>query len=338
MPRLFMISCYTFFVMVSCLGTALAENHRILLIASEKGEPYQSVIQAMQDRLSALGHGEGIRSYSLDHFKGRAKNILRREEGNTHDLICVFGTVATIALKELIFDDPKYPKVVFSAVTDPVGIGVINDFTSFPEHNFTGVSYPVPVEKRMAFVKALMPNARNIGLIYADMPQSQSYNKWLSDLIKTDPRYRDYTIFFRQVPFVKSAGGTIRMTKEAVRHIRELDTMVDLFLSPNDQLAVHAEFPGAVFELATKPLLGLGKAEVMEGWGATAAYYPSLEGMGQQTADMVIRLLDGADLKSVIPEEIKTFGMAFDMEKIRRFGIHVPEKMIRRAGSNILND
>ena len=342
MSHLFIVISCALFLTVSWFGDAWGREYRILLISSELGEPYQSVTQAMLAELSSAGYVQEknlwIRSYSLDHFQGRAKNILRQEKNTVYDLICVFGTVGTIALKELILDDPQYPKVVFSTVTDPVGIGVIDDFVSGPKHNFTGVSYPVPVDKRLDFVRALMPGAKKIGLIYADMPQSHSYNKWLSELVENNAEYQGYTIFFRKVAFVLSQGGKIRMAQEAVHHIKELDPLVDLFLSPNDQLALQPIFPQTVYRLATKPLLGVGKADVMERRGATAAIYPSPESLGRQTAAILIRLLEGATIKSLVPEEAREFSMAFDMEKIHRFNIHIPPEFKLKAGVNIVGD
>ena len=42
-----------------------------------------------------------------------------------------------------------------------------------------------------------MPKARTISLIYADMPQSRSYRRWLELLFAEDPRFRDMRIVFR---------------------------------------------------------------------------------------------------------------------------------------------
>lgn len=316
------------------------KQYKILLIASEHGEPYQSVIDSMTYELSKMGYIKDknltIKYYSLDHYKGRAKSILKQEADVNYDLITVFGTVGTIALKEIILDDPDYKKVVFSTITDPVGVGVIDDFINPPKHNFTGIAYPVPVRERFNFIKKVMPEVKKIGFIYADMPQSHSYNKWVKDFLKNDPEFKDYEIFFREVPFVKSKGGMIRMAKESKQYIKELDQKVDIFLSANDQLALQPFFPKNVYELSTKPLVGVGRPDVMEQRGATMAIFPTPEGIGRQTAKIMKRLLEGASVKEIIPEETNEFGIAFDMKKIQQFGIKVPEDILIQAGNNIV--
>jgi len=339
----------SFIVILVALFSAVCENreaccetkqHKILIVVSEEGEPYQSVIAAMTSELSKMGYEKdknlAVTYYSLDHYEGRAKRILENEAKVRYDLIAVFGTVATIAFKDLILDHPDYEKVVFSAVTDPVGVGVIEDFSHPPRHNFTGVAFPVPVRDRFRFIRRMMPNARKIGLIYADMPQSHSYNQWVRDLLKNDPEFKDYEILFREVIFAKSKGGMIRMGEESVKHIKELDPKVDLFLSANDQLALQPFFPKNVYEFATKPLVGVGRHDVMEKRGATMGIFPENDGIGRQTANIIRRLLAGASVKEVIPEEVKEFGIAFDREKIRKFGIEIPDDLLKQAGNNVV--
>ena len=219
-----------------------------------------------------------------------------------------------------------------------MGAGVIEDFASPPTHNFTGVTYAIPVEERIKFVKRLMPEARKIGLIYAEMPQSLGYNNWLRDYVKDNPGCHGCEIFFRSVPFVESKGGMIRMALESKKHIKELDQKVDLFLSSNDQLASQPFFPKNVYELSTKPLVGLNKKDVMEKRGAAMSIFPATKGIGRQTAKIIKRLLEGAPVKDVMPEKVKAYGVAFDMAKTRQFGIEIPDDLLRQAGQNIVNN
>ena len=313
-----------------------------MIILSEHGEPYQSALDCTLAELSAMGYVKDkdvtFTTYSLDNYKGRAVNILRRESQTPFDLIVVYGTVGMMALKAIIFDDPRYPKIVFSCITDPVGAGVVADFSSPPAHNFTGVAYPVPVHERLAFIRKVMPEARTIGLIFADMPQSHSYNQWLLDALNSDSRFAGYRILFRSVPFVESKGGKIRMAERSIRYIKALDPHVDLFLSANDQLASQPFFPRNVQDHATKPLVGINREDVMGRRGATMAIFPTAEGLGRQTAAMIQKLLAGALVRDVIPEKPVEFGVAFDMDKVRQFHLHIPETLLKQAGDNIITN
>ena len=214
--------------------------------------------------------------------------IWKKEKKNKYDVVFVNGTVAVMGFKKRAFDD-KQNKFVFGSITDPVGVGVIDDFENPPKSNFTGIFYPVKVEERLRFTKKIIPNARKIGFIFADMPQSHSYVEWIKKALKQD-EFKNLTIYYKSVDFVKSEGGHKRMTKIATKYVKELDSQVDLFISPNDQMGVQSPFAEMVYKTATKPLLGLGRKDVMDGWGATMSIYPDLKGAGKQIAHMIEQL------------------------------------------------
>ena len=291
----------------------------------------------MLTELESQGYAEGknlnIKYWSLGNAEGRAKRAWLQEQSKNYDVVFVNGTVATLNFKEFAYGNNKF-KFVFGAVTDPVGVGVIDNFESAPKANFTGVCYPVKVEERLRFIQKVMPNAKNIGLIYADMPQSHSYVKWVEAALKLD-EFKDLKFHFRKVDFVKSEGGHKRMTLLAKKHVKELDSKVDVFISPNDQMGVQEPFAKMVYETATKPLIGLGKKDVMQNWGATMSIYPSLEGAGNQIGKMIAKILKGAEVKEIIPQW-PSFGVAFDLKKAKKLGFKIPADMVEKAGADVV--
>ncbi len=315
-----------------------SQNYKLLIIDSQKGEPYKTVRETAMQELALLGLVDGknltVQYYSIGGYEGRLKSIWKKEADQNYDVIFVNGTLATKALKEVALDDGK-SKIVFATITDPVGVGVITDFESPPKHNFTGISFPVRVDDRLRFVQKVMPNARKIGLIYADMPQSHSYRKWVEKALR-HPDFENLEVIFRIVGFVKSEGGHKRMAMTAQKYIKELNDQVDVFLSPNDQMGAQAPFAQQVFLTATKPLVGLGEKDVMEGWGATFSISPDLDGFGIRAAHMIQRLFKGVSIREIIPEWPGHGKIAIDLKKAAKFGIQVPHEIIILAGENIV--
>jgi len=309
---------------------------RLLIIDSLKGEPYNTVRKSMIKELGRLGYIEDknltIKYYSLGNYVGAGINIWKHEEKNKHsDVIFLNGTTATKAFNTILFEDNN--KFVFANVTDPVGVGVIDDFKSPPKHNFTGVSYPVRIEDRLRFIQKIFPKAKKIGLIYGNLPQSHSYKKWIQNALRLD-EFKNLEFIFREVEFVKSEGGHKRMTRISKRHILDLNDKVDLFLSPNDTMGSQKPFATMVYKNATKPLIGLGRKDVMENWGATMSIYPSLQDAGITAAQMIYKLFNGSKIKDIIPEWPST-GITFDLTKAKEFGVMIPKELIDEAGVNI---
>ncbi|MCX7822547.1 MAG: hypothetical protein N2260_03770 [Syntrophobacterales bacterium] len=313
--------------------------YRMLVLDSQEGYPYNEVRASLFDHLREYGYEMErnlvVKIITIGNDIEYGERILHREVENNYDVIFVGGTAATVSANRALYG--KEQPVVFGSPTDPVGIGVIRDFKTPPQANFTGVSYPVPVRARLKFVKQLMPGAKTFGFIYADMPQSHSYRAWLEDLLKNDPEFRDIKIIFKSVSFVKGETGDILMAEEAGKYIEELDPLVDAYIKPCDQMGTRRNFSEVVYRISRKPLIGLVKDDVMGGWGATAVVYPSHESIGYQAARMIKDIFRGKKVRDILPEWPRTYGFAVDLVKAKQFGIVVPVEILQLAGENIIH-
>jgi putative ABC transport system substrate-binding protein len=163
------------------------------------------------------------------------------------------------------------------------------------------------------------------------MPQSHSYKNWLEKALKK-PNLSDLEITYRIVPLITGDKGTKEMAQMAKDFALELNDSVDVFMTPNDQMGISEDFIRNVSENSTKPLIGISRNNVTERWGATAVIYPSHLSMGRQSGKMIIRLLEGASIKDIPAEEPEENGFAFDLNKVKEFGLTIPMKFIELAG------
>lgn len=313
------------------------EPKKLLLIDSQDGEPYASARTAMIQTLRLSGFSEGrnliIKRYSARGFEGRAKRILMTEADRGYDVIFINGTTAAIAAFKFGYKNFRY-KFVFCSVTDPVGVGVIRKLNVPTNSNFTGIAYPVSVVGRLRFLKEVLPHARTVGMIYADMFQSQSYVKWLDAALKRG-EFRNLKIIYRKVEHVKSNMGYRRMSMLAEKHVRELDPQVDAFLSPCDQLGTKREFAEMVSRTSRKPLMGLTENDIRQDWGAHFAFYMNQHKSGKRAAGMIVRLFRGERIRNIIPESPQgEYGI--NMKRSKKIGLEYPHSAIRKAGRNIV--
>ncbi|RFP19558.1 MULTISPECIES: ABC transporter substrate-binding protein [unclassified Duganella] len=322
-------------LLLACLpfGASAAPVRRLLVVDTQRTEPYITITGAMLDSLAGYGFVVGrnleVERYSLSQFEGAATHIWELKHGASFDVVYIAGTIAAQAFVKIAAEHPN-SRFVFASVTDPVGLGLVDGFGMAPTRNITGVSFPVPVKDRLRFVRRLMPRARTIGLIHGDMPQSVSYRAWLEKLLASEPEFKDLKIIYRSVKFVRGDNGTQRMAMQSVPLIEELNSQVDLFLAPNDQMGINPEFARTMAKHANKPLVGIIEPDAGAGWGATMCIYPSLPGMGQQAGKMIARLLAGEPIAAIPAETPARIGVAFDFKLIKHFGITVPSDMITK--------
>lgn len=323
----------------SCMANDATRIYRLLILDSEEGDPYDEIREALLSRLKLHGYAAGrnlqiIQQAAANDIQ-QGENILRERVNEHYDVIFVNGTVATIAAKNIHFNNMQQP-VIFGAATDPIGIGVINNFDSSPITNFTGVCYPVPVKSRLKFIRRLLPAAKSLGLVYADMPQSQSYRQWLQTLLTDDPEFAGLKIIFSPIPYIAGENGNQLMAEAAIERIKQLDQQVDAFIKPNDQVGTRRQFSELVYAIASKPLIGLVKDDVMARWGATAVVFPSHVSIGEQAADMINQVFEGRPISAITPEWPRKYGFAVDLAKTRQFNLAVPVELLLLAGDNIV--
>jgi len=339
MRKLFLLTISLLLFIGSINVFSQTKVFKLLIIDSQVGEPYQSARESLLKTLEAAGYNKGknleITIETIGNDQKKAEEVIKANINKNFDVIFANGTVVTIAAKNTAFNDKQ--KFVFACVTDPVGVGVIKDFKTPPFANFTGVSFPVPVKSRLKFVKELLPKAKTFGLIYADMPQSVSYKKWVEEILQADPDFKDTKVIFKPIELIKGDGGSEKMAAAAVPMIKQLDSQVDAFIAPNDQMGVQKYLGLAISTNSKKPFIGLGLKDVMEEWGAVASIYPSYESMGEQSAKMIIEIFKGKAIKDIMPEWPKKSGFSFNLKKAKTYGITVPAKLIELAGKNIVN-
>lgn len=274
----------------------------ILILDSQSQEPYKTLRESMISELAKLGYSEGknllINYDVLGNFEGKGLNILSHAK-EEYDVIFLNGTIAVQGALEFINKEKpdlnKY-NFIFGNVTDPVGLGLITEFGAPSNTRFTGIAYPVNVEEKLRFIKKNFGKNLKIGYIYAEMPQSITYNKWLEEALKKD-EFKDMKFIFRNVEFVKSDGGQKRMARLAEPIVKELDNQVDIFLSPNDQMGISMEFGQMVYSTATKPLVGVGKDK-----GSVASLTSDVEKNGKKIALMIKQIFEGKKINEIIPQ------------------------------------
>ena len=228
------------------------------------------------------------------------------------DLILAVATPCASAIKEKTSDIP----VLFTAVTDPAGSGLIAS-NDAPGANLTGTSDMNPVAQQIALGKQLIPDAKKVAVLYCS---SESNSKIQSDLAEAAIKEQG----------MESVVKTISAIDEAKSAIESLKDQVDFIYIPTDNtLADGMTTVSAAANECGLPTI-VGEAG-MVGNGALATYGINYYELGKATAAMAVKILKGEASPADMPVEYQTsediLEVAINTETADKLGITIPDDL-----------
>ena len=121
-----------------------------------------ATVEGFKDALTEAGYTNV--TYDLQNAEGdmaTTASIAQKFAGDDLDLVLGVATPTAQALAKAITEKP----VLFTAVTDPVGAGLVQD-PNAPSANVTGVSDMQPVKPILELVQTFRPDAKAVGMVY----------------------------------------------------------------------------------------------------------------------------------------------------------------------------
>ena len=241
------------------------------------------IVENIQARLTALGEEKGVTfQVELENCNADAtvlNQIIANFMADGVDLMVGVATPVATAMQAAT-EDSGIP-VVFSAVSDPVGTGVVESLEA-PGANITGTSDYLDTNAIMDLIFAADPDADKIGLLY-DVGQDSS----------TTPiaHAREY-LESKGIEVVERTGTTTDEVMLAAQAL--VSDGVDAVFTPTDNTIMTAEL--AIYEtFADAGIPHYTGADSFALNGAFLGYGVDYANLGVETANMVAEILvDGA--------------------------------------------
>ncbi len=268
----------------------------------------------IQTTLDKIGAENGV-TFEVEYDNCNAdSNVLNQIVANfVADNVDLMIGVATPVAMTMQASGTEIP-IIFSAVTDPVGAGLVNSLEA-PGANITGTSDYLDTNAVMNLIFAANPDAKKIGLLY-DLGQDASTTP-----IADAKAYLDS----KGIEYVERTGTSV---DEVVLAAQALVTDgVDAVFTPQDNTIMQAEL--SIYEtLAGAGIPHYTGADSFALNGAFLGYGVDYANLGVETAYMVKDvLIDGKDPASLA---VKTFDngtatvntetcatIGFDFDKIK---------------------
>lgn len=267
-----------------------------------------TIRESFKEEMIALGYPESSMDFqNAANDPSNLNSIMQKFAGDKKDIIVAIATPTAQSAANFAKDT----SVIFSAVSDPIGAGLLSDIAK-PDKGITGTSDEIQVDQILDLALKIKPEIKKLGFMY-----NSSEANSVSNLAKVKA-YCD-------------AKG-IEVIESAVTNISDVQTnaqvlmgKVDAVFAPNDNTVASAMSALASEAAKVKiPVFVGADSMVQDGGFATVGIdYTQL---GKETAKMVDSVLSGKEVSEIPVMVFKEDLNIYVNEKVLAdLGIELPE-------------
>ena len=200
--------------------------------------------------------------------------------------------------------------IVFTAVSDPVSAGLVQSIEQ-PGSNCTGTSDVLPLEKQVKMIRAFLPDATKIGVIYTTSePNSVSHLEKLQG-IAADNGFEVIAVGVTNSSEVASAAASV-----VAQGADCINNFTDNNVVDNLSAVIKAANDGGI------PVFGSEIEQVKNGCLASESI--DYVALGEHTGRMAARILSGEDASTMPVEEVEDATPVYNSEVIEALGLTLP--------------
>jgi putative ABC transport system substrate-binding protein len=278
--------------------------------------PHASLDNCREGFLAGLAEegiieGENLTvDYQDANFDGGTANLIAQSfVSKKVDLICAIAT--PMAQASFNAAEGKDIPVIFTAVTDPVA-------AQLTEGDITGTSDMLPVEAQLKLIRAMMPDATKIGILYT------------TSEVNSESAIAIYKELAGNYGFEIVESG-ISVAADIPLAVDALLPRVDCISNLTDNTVVGS-LPVILEAAGEKGIPVFGSEIEQVKIGCVAAEGLEYYELGKQTGKMAARVLKGEAAASEIPYEIISESYLYiNSSVMAELGLTLPSDMMARA-------
>jgi ABC transporter, periplasmic substrate-binding protein len=271
------------------------------------------IYKAFSQQMEALGYkdGENI-NIDFKNAQGEMSNIatiMQSFKASKPDVLVPITTPVAQGAMELTETMP----VVFTAVTDPVGAGLVSDF-DVTDRGMTGTSDIIQVDKILDLATKITPDIKTIGYIY-----NAGEDNSVSNLEKLEKYAKEHNLSVETVAITSSS----ELQSAASTTVEKVDA---IFVANDNTVAEAMPILMSVANEAKVPVYVGADSMVMDGGFATVGI--DYNDLGKETANMVDQILKGKKT-SEIPVKIfkDDLNIYVNTDTAAALGIEIPDEI-----------
>ena len=268
------------------------------------------------DALKERGYGPDKVEIDQENAQGdqsNLKTIVSRFKAEKPKLICAIATPAAQAAANEIKDIP----IVGTAITDYTSAKLVQN-DERPGGNVTGVSDFASMDAQMELAAKLIPQAKNVGLIYCS---SEVNSEVQANQMKDYCKKHGLSVEER----------TVNNVNDIQQVAESLVGKVDYIYVPTDN-TLASSIPTLMKITDANKIPVIVGADIMAKDGALAALSVDYYRLGKQTGELAADILDGKVKPETSPiQHQKDYTIVINKQDAEILGIQIPEEIAKNA-------
>ena len=284
-----------------CAASGLAEACRIAIVQPMSHTSLNQIRDTIVAELNASGRDIEILLGNANGDTASLATILSNYRAEGVDMVIPIAT-STAQSAKVVFEDDGLP-IVFAAVADPVAAGMTGEGCEY----ITGVSNSIPAAEIVKLIYNFQPDCAKIGFLYT----SSEVNS--VSTINAAKAYCDA----EGIAYVEASISNLSELQPAVESL--LAKGVDALYTGNDNsiASAMATYTDAAYSAGIPVYCGADSMVADGGFATIGVNYVQL---GEQVADMVLRIMDGARPEELPYEVLADYALFVNLQAVERFG------------------
>ncbi|WP_028586749.1 ABC transporter substrate-binding protein [Desulfocurvus vexinensis] len=314
------LSILTVLALAACLTAtaAWAKTYTVSVNQFVEHPALDAVLKGLQDSLKEQGFEVKYNVHNAQANMATANQIAQAIAGEKPDMVVAIATPSAQACAQIIKKAPHMAQVplLFSAVTDPKGAGLVDDLQA-PGANISGVSDMTPVDRHLEMIMEIMPGLTDLGVVYNS---GEANSKTLVGMLREACQAKGVTLH----------EASVAKTADAYQATKSLAGRAQAVYVPTDNTVIAAlESLVKVCEQNKMPLFAADVDSVPRGAVAALGFDYYLH--GKQTGAMAGRIFGGAAVAETPVEFQQGMSLHLNLPAAAAQGANIPEAVRAKA-------
>ena len=242
-------------------------------------------------------------------------NSMATELVRKSDIVLGVGTPAAVALQSARDAEELDVTILFTAVTDPVSAGLMDDVNK--PTDITGTNDMNPVADQVDLILELAPGIKKLGVLYN---VAETNSQVQAEMVKAQAALKDVEVV------VKTVSEAIEISA-ATTALIQTEKVEAIYIPTDNLMASNMPAIAAVSDELKVPTV-CGESGMVAA-GGTITYSINYKSLGYLTGEMAAKILSGTPCSEVPSTSVDASGLevAINDTSIQNIGIEVPQSI-----------